>query len=82
MTKKVLLCCHRQLFAVLPGGISDHTFEVSHVADYLNVIRGAVPGVPVGGGTGEWIEPGQCARQELLRSWTVLPDYTQKQRTT
>ena len=51
------------------------TLEASHVAACLNAIREGVPGVPVGVGTGEWIAPGGRARQELIRRWTVRPDY-------
>lgn len=51
------------------------TLEPAHVADCLDAIRAAVPGVPVGVGTGEWIVPGGRARHDPVRRWTVLPDY-------
>ncbi|MGI9371037.1 MAG: 3-keto-5-aminohexanoate cleavage protein [Hyphomicrobiales bacterium] len=45
------------------------------VAAALNAVRDAVPGMPVGVGSGEWIAPGKYARLELMLEWEVLPDY-------
>ena len=45
------------------------------VAATLTAVRDAVPGMPVGVGSGEWIAPGKHARLELMREWEVLPDY-------
>ena len=45
------------------------------VGDCLLAVRAAVPGMPVGVGTGAWIEPGLHARLDLIRHWHVLPDY-------
>jgi uncharacterized protein (DUF849 family) len=45
------------------------------VAAALAAVRAAVPGRPVGVGTGAWIAPGGRARRGHLRGWRVLPDY-------
>jgi uncharacterized protein (DUF849 family) len=45
------------------------------VAAALAAVRRAVPGMPVGIGTGAWIAPGGRARQAHIRGWQVLPDY-------
>ena len=45
------------------------------VAAALTAIRAAVPGMPVGIGTGAWIAPGGAERLELMRRWDILPDY-------
>lgn len=44
-------------------------------AAVLAAVRQACPGVPVGVTTGAWIEPDPSRRLELVRSWTVLPDF-------
>lgn len=45
------------------------------IAAALTAVRAAVPGMPVGVSTGDWIAPGGRARQAQLRAWEVLPDY-------
>lgn len=45
------------------------------VAKALLAVRSAAPGMPVGVGTGAWIEPKFSARLELIRDWDVNPDY-------
>ncbi len=45
------------------------------VAACLGAVRAAVPGVPVGIGTGAWIAPGGRARHAHFESWTERPDY-------
>ncbi len=45
------------------------------VAAALDRIREAVPGMPVGIGTGAWIAPGKRARHAHIERWTTLPDY-------
>jgi uncharacterized protein (DUF849 family) len=45
------------------------------VSAALTAVRAAVPGMPVGVSTGDWIAPGGRARQAELRAWEVLPDY-------
>ena len=51
------------------------TLAPDGVGDCLLAVRAAVPGMPVGVGTGAWIEPGSRARLDLIRHWDVLPDY-------
>lgn len=51
------------------------TLDPAAVATALTAIRNAVPGMPVGIGTGAWIAPGGRARHLLMQAWTVLPDY-------
>ena len=51
------------------------TLAPDAVGDCLRAVRAAVPGMPVGVGTGAWIEPGLRARLDLIRRWNVLPDY-------
>lgn len=41
----------------------------------LRAIRSAVPGLPVGIGTGAWIAPGGQERHAHIRAWEELPDY-------
>lgn len=55
------------------GGVE--TLLPDHVSAALTAIRAAVPGVPVGIGTGAWIAPGGRARHADMAGWTVLPDY-------
>jgi uncharacterized protein (DUF849 family) len=45
------------------------------VAQTINAIREACPGVPVGISTGAWIVPDLDRRLALIRSWNVLPDF-------
>ncbi|MEM8974717.1 MAG: 3-keto-5-aminohexanoate cleavage protein [Pseudomonadota bacterium] len=51
------------------------TLEPTAVADAIVAIRNAVPGMPVGIGTGEWISPGGVERHEHMIKWTERPDY-------
>lgn len=53
----------------------EETLEPSHVARCLTAIRRAVPGMPVGVGTGTWIKPGGRARHDHIRHWLTLPDF-------
>ena len=51
------------------------TLAPDDVARCLDAVRDAVPGMPVGAGTGAWIAPGGRARLALIERWTVLPDH-------
>ena len=51
------------------------TLEPSAVAETLVAIRKAVPGMPVGIGTGAWISPGGRLRHSHIKDWTECPDY-------
>ena len=51
------------------------TLEPAAVAAALEAVRAEAPGIPVGVTTGAWVEPDPRRRAELVRSWSVLPDY-------
>ncbi|GCE45610.1 uncharacterized protein (DUF849 family) [Thermosporothrix hazakensis] len=51
------------------------TLDPDDVARTLTTIRARCPGVPLGISTASWIEPDPARRLELVRSWTVLPDF-------
>ena len=53
----------------------NETLEPNYVGQCLSAIRAAVPEMPVGVGTGAWIEPKFRARLENVKQWQVLPDY-------
>ena len=46
--------------------LADHAISATVAA-----IRSAVPGLPVGVSTGDWIEPRPQARIDAIRSWSV-----------
>ena len=54
---------------------STETLEPSAVAETLTAIRKAVPGMPVGIGTGAWISLGGRLRHRHIKGWTERPDY-------
>lgn len=54
---------------------AEETLEPEAVAAALTAIRNAVPGMPVGVGSGAWIAPGGVKRHAHFRGWTVRPDY-------
>ena len=51
------------------------TLAPDAVAAALTAVREAVPDMPVGVGTGDWIAPGGRARQRDIAGWTVRPDH-------
>ncbi len=51
------------------------TLDAGHIAGAMNAICAACPGLPVGVTTGAWIEGDPQKRLELVRGWTVLPDF-------
>src|SRR6202167_6537930 len=51
------------------------TLEPDAVAAVLEAVRAAVPGVPVGLTTAAPAAPGPAERIELVRGWTVRPDF-------
>lgn len=51
------------------------TLAPEPVAACLSAVRQAVPGMPVGIGTGAWIAPGGRERHPLMRAWGLCPDY-------
>lgn len=63
--------CH---FHPRDGG-GQETLLADHLDAWLEAIRGAAPGVPVGIGTGAWIAPGSSARHRHMQEWRSLPDF-------
>ena len=53
----------------------NETFEADVVAQIVNAVRAACPGIPVGGTTGAWIVADVAERLRLIQSWRVVPDY-------
>lgn len=53
----------------------NESLEPADVADTINEIRLACPGIPIGIGTGAWIVPDLGRRLSMIRSWTTLPDF-------
>lgn len=51
------------------------SLDPDDVGRCLDAVRAAVPGMPVGIGTGAWIEPKHAARLEHMRAWETVPDY-------
>ena len=51
------------------------TLAPADVGAALKAIRTAVPGMPVGLGTGAWIAPGGVKRHAHMQAWEELPDY-------
>jgi len=51
------------------------TLEPGVVAAVLEAVRAAAPGVPVGLTTGAWAALGPAERIDLVRNWTVRPDF-------
>ncbi|WP_026332313.1 3-keto-5-aminohexanoate cleavage protein [Deinococcus apachensis] len=51
------------------------SLEAGVVADVLNAVRAACPGVQVGISSGFWILPDVAAQLAATRAWTVLPDF-------
>ena len=45
------------------------------VANTIDAIRTACPGIPIGIGTGAWIIPDLRHRLSVIRSWSTLPDF-------
>lgn len=65
-----------QEFHIHPRGPSGReSLAGADVAAALLAVRAAVPGAPVGVGTGAWIAPCGRARHALIEAWTELPDY-------
>jgi uncharacterized protein (DUF849 family) len=51
------------------------SLDPADVAETLEAIRAACPGVPIGISTGAWIVPDLSRRLALIRAWDVLPDF-------
>jgi len=53
----------------------EQTLAARAVAAALETIRATAAGIPVGVTTAAWIEPDPRRRLEMVRGWTVLPDF-------
>lgn len=65
----------RELHVHPRGPDEVESLKSEDVGACIQAIRQAVPGIPVGIGTGDWIAPGGRARQALMQCWQVCPDY-------
>ena len=64
-----------ELHVHIRGEDGGETLEPTSVAKTIQEIRRAVPGMPIGIGTGAWIKPGGKLRHSHIREWTQKPDY-------
>jgi uncharacterized protein (DUF849 family) len=59
--------------------VRDHSgtesLQPEYVAEQVAAIKQALPGIPVGISTGQWIEPNPERRAMLISQWDVLPDF-------
>lgn len=55
--------------------LGEESLSAADVQAQLSAIRQAVPGVPVGISTGDWIVPDVAERLACIQSWEVLPDF-------
>ncbi len=53
----------------------NESIAAADVAAALEAMSAAIPGIPVGVSTAEWIEADSIKRQRLVSEWTVLPDF-------
>ncbi len=51
------------------------SLDAGDVAQALDAVRAACPGVPVGLSSGWWILPDVGARLAAVRAWTAVPDF-------
>jgi uncharacterized protein (DUF849 family) len=51
------------------------SFDPSDVGAAIAAVRAACPGIPVGGTTVASVEPDVERRRELVRAWTIRPDF-------
>ncbi len=53
----------------------NETLDADFVCKQVHAIKKALPQVPVGISTGQWIEPNLNRRIALIKSWYYLPDF-------
>jgi uncharacterized protein (DUF849 family) len=53
----------------------EESLSPSDVASTVEAVRVACPGLPIGVSTGAWIVRDTALRLEMVKSWTVLPDF-------
>jgi uncharacterized protein (DUF849 family) len=51
------------------------TLDGAALAEVLDAVRAAAPGLPVGVTTGAWADPDPAARVAAVASWSALPDF-------
>lgn len=56
-----------------PQGLD--SLDALHVTAFIEAVRVACPGVPVGITTGAWATPDVTSRVDAIRAWPVLPDF-------
>src|ERR1700759_2912265 len=71
----VRLAGAEELHIHVRGEDGAETLASAAVAKTILSIRDAVPGMPIGVGTGAWIKPGGQLRHRHIREWTAKPDY-------
>lgn len=54
---------------------NQESLAADDVANFLNAIRAACPGIPVGISSGEWIVPDLAERLKHIQAWDVVPDF-------
>lgn len=57
------------------GADGNESINAPDVAAALEAMSAAIPGIPVGVSTAEWIEADSIKRLRLVSEWTVLPDF-------
>lgn len=57
------------------NALGAESLDPDDVGQCLEMLRASVPDMPIGVGTGAWIEPCLTTRLELIETWTVKPDY-------
>ena len=57
------------------GEDGNESLADADVANTIDAIRAACPGIPIGIGTGAWIIPDLRHRLSVIRSWSTLPDF-------
>jgi uncharacterized protein (DUF849 family) len=55
--------------------VGNETLESQFVSIQITGIKTALPDIPLGISTGEWIEPAISKRISLIKKWDVLPDF-------
>ena len=57
------------------GADGNESIDAADVAAALEAMSAAIPGIPVGVSTAEWIEADSIKRLRMVSEWTVLPDF-------
>jgi uncharacterized protein (DUF849 family) len=73
--KEVLQFGAKEIHFHVRDSEGNETLEYRFVSDQVKAIKEALPAIPVGISTGEWIEPVITKRIDLIRGWNYLPDF-------